>query len=227
MKPLLTILAGLLGIGLLASMCTSQHKSMFEADLSAKTTTALANPAVKVTPTGQIMTLEGEVPDEATKQRAGEMAASVYGVAEVRNLLTVKAPAAGSMVMTTEERKAAVNCQELFNGLLKENIRFATARAVIDPSSYPLLNRLADTAKTCPSAQIEVGGHTDPRGSLDMNMKLSNDRAAAVVDYLVRRGLDRSRLASVGYGPAKPIADNNTAAGMARNRRTEFKVKGL
>jgi OOP family OmpA-OmpF porin len=200
---------------------------MFEADLSAKTTTALANPAVKVTPTGQIMTLEGEVPDEATKQRAGEMAASVYGVAEVRNLLTVKAPAAGSMVMTTEERKAAVNCQELFNGLLKENIRFATARAVIDPSSYPLLNRLADTAKTCPSAQIEVGGHTDPRGSLDMNMKLSNDRAAAVVDYLVRRGLDRSRLASVGYGPAKPIADNNTAAGMARNRRTEFKVKGL
>lgn len=173
------------------------------------------------------MTLEGEVPDEAARERAGELARSVYGVAEVRNLLTVKVPVAGAVPMTPAERSAAVNCQSLFDGLLKENIRFATARSVIDPSSYPLLNKLADVARTCPAARIEVGGHTDPRGAMAMNMKLSEERAASVVAYLVGRGLEASRLTSAGYGPTKPIAGNDTDAGMAQNRRTEFKVKGL
>ncbi|MDX1981429.1 MAG: OmpA family protein [Bryobacteraceae bacterium] len=227
MKPLLTVLAGLLGIALLGGLCTSQHRPAFEADLSAKTVSALNNPGVRVTALGQIMTLEGEVPDEAARERAGELARSVYGVAEVRNLLTVKVAAGGAVTMTPAERSAAVNCQSLFDGLLKENIRFATARSVIDPSSYPLLNKLADAARTCPAARIEVGGHTDPRGAMAMNMKLSEERAASVVAYLVGRGLEAGRLTSAGYGPTKPIAGNDTAAGMAQNRRTEFKVKGL
>lgn len=222
MRSFITVLAGLLAIGVLGYLCTGHHQPVFEADLSAKTVAALNNTAVKVTPLGQIMTLEGEVPDEATKRRMGELAAGVYGVAEVRNLLVVKPGG-----MTVEERKAAVNCQALFEDLLKQNINFQTGRAAIAASSYPLLNKLAEVAGTCPAAQIEVGGHTDPRGGLEMNMKLSRDRAAAVVAYLGQHGIDEKRLTAVGYGPNKPIAENNTRAGMAKNRRTEFKVKGI
>jgi outer membrane protein OmpA-like peptidoglycan-associated protein len=75
--------------------------------------------------------------------------------------------------------------------------------------------------------KIEISGHTDNSGSPVINAKLSTDRAKAVVDYLVKKGIDQSRLSHQGYGSDQPIADNATAAGKAKNRRVEFKVVGL
>ena len=129
--------------------------------------------------------------------------------------------------MTPQQRTEAVSCQGKFDEFLREPINFETGRAVISRVSYPLLNRLADMAKTCPAAQFEVGGHTDPRGSLESNMVLSRRRAEAVVKYLAARGVETARITAEGYGPTKPVADNKTAAGMRQNRRTEFKVKGI
>ena len=71
---------------------------------------------------------------------------------------------------------------------------------------------------------LEVQGHTDGAGLADQNRKLSQKRAEAVVKYLATKGVDPARLSAKGYGPDKPIADNKTAVGRAKNRRVEFIV---
>ncbi|MBV8925311.1 MAG: OmpA family protein [Bradyrhizobium sp.] len=117
-------------------------------------------------------------------------------------------------------------CQQLFSDLLaKGQIRFEQARATLDPDSIALLDRLIEIALRCPTANIEVAGHTDGDGEDGFNQALSEKRAQAVVDYLVRAGLPASRFTAVGYGSTQPIAGNDTDEGKAQNRRIEFLVR--
>jgi OmpA-OmpF porin, OOP family len=120
----------------------------------------------------------------------------------------------------------ATVCQQLFTDLLgKGKIHFSTGRASIDPDSAGLLDRLIETALRCPTANIEVAGHTDSDGEDAANQALSEKRAQAVADYLVKAGLPANRFTAVGYGSAQPIASNDTEEGKAQNRRIEFTVK--
>jgi outer membrane protein OmpA-like peptidoglycan-associated protein len=225
MKNWILILLGLAGVGALTYLCATHHRPAIETDLTTRTRDALAKASltgIDVGADGQYITLRGEVPDQESKDRAEREARAIWGVNDVRNLLTVRA----APVMTQEKREA-VNCQEQFNTLLNDPIRFATNSTVVDRASYPLLDKLAAAAKLCPSAEIEIGGHTDSRGSTQLNTRLSQGRANAVLAYLQKKGIDRKRLTAVGYGPSKPVADNATPEGMEKNRRTEFQVKGL
>jgi OOP family OmpA-OmpF porin len=114
----------------------------------------------------------------------------------------------------------------LFSDLLgKGSIRFDSGRAVIDPDSTGLLDRLIETAMRCPAATIEISGHTDGDGEDAFNQALSEKRAQAVADYLVKAGLPADRFTAVGYGSTQPIASNDTDEGKAQNRRIEFLVK--
>lgn len=117
-------------------------------------------------------------------------------------------------------------CQQLFFALLgKARIRFESGRATIEQDSMGLLDRLIETALRCPTANIEVAGHTDSDGDDETNMALSEKRARAVADYLIRAGLPAERLKAVGYGSSQPVAVNDTEEGKARNRRIDFVVK--
>jgi OOP family OmpA-OmpF porin len=117
-------------------------------------------------------------------------------------------------------------CQQLFSELLsKGNIRFEPARAAIDPDSTGLLDRLIETALRCPAAIIEIAGHTDTDGDDAINQTLSEKRAQAVADYLVKAGLPSDRFTAVGYGSTQPVASNDTDEGKAQNRRIEFLVR--
>lgn len=117
-------------------------------------------------------------------------------------------------------------CQQLFSELLgKARIRFESGRATIDQDSRGLLDRLIATALRCPTANIEVAGHTDSDGDAAANMSLSEKRAQAVADYLVQAGLPNTRLKAVGYGSTKPVAPNDDDDGKAKNRRIDFVVK--
>ena len=117
-------------------------------------------------------------------------------------------------------------CQQLFSELLgKTRIRFESGRATIDQDSRGLLDRLIATALRCPSANIEVAGHTDSDGDNAANTALSEKRAQAVADYLVLAGLPKARLKAVGYGSTQPVAANDNDEGKAKNRRIDFVVK--
>jgi len=103
-------------------------------------------------------------------------------------------------------------------------IEFDFAKADIRPESYSYLNQIAQTFIANPSYEIEIQGHTSSEGTYPFNMKLSNQRAEAVRNYLIKRGVPASMLTTKGFGPNKPIGDNATLEGRKRNRRVEFDI---
>jgi OmpA-OmpF porin, OOP family len=103
-------------------------------------------------------------------------------------------------------------------------ITFERARDNLTADSTQTLNRLAQIARTCPRAKIEIEGHTDAEGTPERNQRLSDRRANAVLVFLTRAGVDGTTMTSVGYGETKPIAPNDTPTNRARNRRIEFTV---
>ena len=108
-----------------------------------------------------------------------------------------------------------------FSGVI-EGIVFDNAKATIKPASEPVLARAVALLQEYPQLKLEIVGHTDNRGRREANVKLSEERAAAVRKWLVDRGIAEDRLAARGAGPDSPIADNGTNAGRAKNRRIEF-----
>lgn len=108
---------------------------------------------------------------------------------------------------------------------IKEAIYFDTGKATLQPRSLQVLDDVAAVLKTHPEIQkVVVEGHTDASGKKQANQKLSAARAAAVREYLVRKGVEPARLEAKGYGQTRPIADNKTAAGREKNRRVDFVI---
>jgi outer membrane protein OmpA-like peptidoglycan-associated protein len=103
-----------------------------------------------------------------------------------------------------------------------EGIFFNSGKTEITEDSYSNLMTVVEMMKAYPEVEFKVIGHTDNQGAHDANMKLSEGRAKAVVDFLVERGIKKTRLDYEGRGPDQPIASNSTAAGRAKNRRIEF-----
>jgi outer membrane beta-barrel protein len=104
-----------------------------------------------------------------------------------------------------------------------KGVQFDTARWDIKPLFYPILDNIVYILQRNPSLRVEVQGHTDNRGSAAYNKKLSENRARAVMEYFIERGIERSRLSAVGYGLSRPAASNMTEVGRAKNRRVELK----
>jgi outer membrane protein OmpA-like peptidoglycan-associated protein/osmotically-inducible protein OsmY len=127
-------------------------------------------------------------------------------------------------VMTVQE-KAADSCQTLMRTTARGTINFERAKADLLPESTQTLKDLAEIANECPSFSIQIEGHTDAEGTDERNQRLSDRRAQVVADFLAQNGVDAKRLTTVGYGATKPIADNATETGRAKNRRIEFTVK--
>jgi OOP family OmpA-OmpF porin len=109
--------------------------------------------------------------------------------------------------------------------LSKGTIQFDTGSATINADSAGLLDRLAEIALRCPTASIEVNGHTDGDGDDAANQALSEKRAQAVVDFMVKAGLPADRFKATGFGSSQPVADNSTDEGKAKNRRIDFLVR--
>ncbi|MBN2299155.1 MAG: OmpA family protein [Deltaproteobacteria bacterium] len=102
------------------------------------------------------------------------------------------------------------------------NIQFDVGKATIKTDSYPVLDNVARFLEDKPDMNIEIQGHTDSTGPVNVNNALSESRARAVLDYLVSKGIAPERLTSKGYGSSMPVADNDTREGRTLNRRVEF-----
>ncbi len=108
--------------------------------------------------------------------------------------------------------------------IVLRNIFFDYDKAKLRSESFAELSKVMKILDDNPNMKIEISGHTDNRGSLEYNTKLSRSRAKAVVDYLIEKGVDSQRLTFEGYAFTQPISDNDTDEGRQMNRRVEFKV---
>jgi outer membrane protein OmpA-like peptidoglycan-associated protein len=113
---------------------------------------------------------------------------------------------------------------EVNASIVLNNIFFDTKKAELKPESLIELDKVIQLLKDNPTVQIEISGHTDNVGKAADNLILSNNRAKSVINYFLYKGVAANRIKSKGYGATKPIADNKTEAGKAKNRRTELKV---
>lgn len=121
-------------------------------------------------------------------------------------------------------------CPEVTEEVIKRlneyarTILFNSGKATFKDETIPVLENMNRIFKEYPQARFSIEGHTDSDGSNALNQTLSENRAAAVVNYLVENGIAKDRLMSTGFGETKPIASNKTAAGKAQNRRVEVKL---
>ena len=104
------------------------------------------------------------------------------------------------------------------------NVFFDFDKWDLRPESFIELNRVVKLLSENPAIEIEMSAHTDSRGSDDYNFKLSDNRAKSVMEYIISKGIDRSRISSHGYGETKPVATNETDEGRQLNRRVEFTI---
>ncbi len=128
-------------------------------------------------------------------------------------------------------KKASNTAMDEFTKRLKKAqnekgpIRFKKGKADVDPACDPTMKYIAKILKDSPGFHVQVDGHTDNVGNPESNRKLSQERAEAVVKYLVeKKGVDAKRLSAKGFGDSQPIADNKTERGRAKNRRVDFTV---
>ncbi|GGA77602.1 flagellar motor protein MotB [Flavobacterium palustre] len=119
-------------------------------------------------------------------------------------------------------------CPEVTTEVIKKlndfskSILFDSSKATIKAESNDKLEEIVKVMNEYSNANFKLEGHTDSTGNVAKNLQLSKDRAAAVKDYLIAKGIDANRLSSEGYGVTKPIASNKTVAGRAENRRVEI-----
>lgn len=99
---------------------------------------------------------------------------------------------------------------------------FETNKSELLPQSFSEIDKLVQYLNTADNTSIKISGHTDNTGNQDQNKTLSEARAKAVADYLIQKGIDKTRISFIGYGGSKPIASNDTENGKQLNRRVEF-----
>ncbi|MBL7964879.1 MAG: OmpA family protein [Flavobacteriales bacterium] len=113
---------------------------------------------------------------------------------------------------------------EVGKAIRLDNIFFAFDKAELKPESHAELDRLVDLLTDYPHLRIEIEGHTDDQGADDYNLRLSDARAKAVVDYLLAKKVNKERLSWKGYGETRPLVPNSSEEHRAQNRRVEFRV---
>ena len=184
----------------------------------------------------RVATLTGLAPDLSTKERglaAGEAAVMDHPRGREEVMLVVDGIAVEGGERGVGESLAALSdtalslkaCQNAFNETMQgRNVQFQTNLAIISPTSARLLDAVTGVALLCQDYNVEIGGHTDSRGSDQYNEILSQQRADAVREYLIEKGVEAEGLFAKGYGESHPIDRSETYEAWAKNRRTEFKV---
>jgi OOP family OmpA-OmpF porin len=154
------------------------------------------------------------------KKDGAEVWANIYVGGEYYTL-TIVAKGALRQEVTASDMLKALNAE----GHIALYILFDTGKATIKPESGPIIDQVVSMMKEASGLAIGVEGHTDSTGNAQSNRVLSVDRARAVVAALVQRGIAASRLSAAGHGQDKPVADNATEEGRAKNRRVELVKK--
>lgn len=130
-------------------------------------------------------------------------------------------------VLEIEAMKQEITATGIFDALNTEGhialyINFETGKSEIKPESQKIIDQIAEMLQANPKLKVSIEGHTDNAGAAPGNQTLSENRAKAVMNALIAKGIDKTLLSSKGWGQTKPIADNKTDEGKAKNRRVEI-----
>lgn len=142
----------------------------------------------------------------------------------VDNTTAISAGNIGAEKALAEINPDNIRALDIATALNMQIINFDTASSNIPDANKSILDQAAALIKRASQVHLTVKGHTDAMGDVAANKALSQKRAQAVVDYLVKQGVDPAQLQAVGYGSEQPVADNATAEGQFKNRRIEFEV---
>jgi len=216
-----------------ADKCRADIDDSFATDMPAAASLATILPIVKNSPNASMIIKGDQIvvnsPDAAAlEQLVSDIQAAAPGMTvvaegpldlqnEIDNSLTASGAAMDGLGENPDPRDVA-------RALSLQVINFEVDKALIPDVNKPLLDRAAEIMKAVPDMQLMIMGHTDSQASDAYNMELSRDRAEAVKEYLVSKGVDASKLQTKGMGETDPIADNSTDQGRFRNRRIEFTV---
>jgi OmpA-OmpF porin, OOP family len=143
------------------------------------------------------------------------------GAAEGNYILTILEMEGMKQEISASEMLEAINK----NGSIALYINFETGKADIKPESQKIIDDIAQMLKENPALKVSVEGHTDNAGTLAGNQTLSDNRAKAVMNAVATKGIDKARLSAKGWGQTKPLQDNSTEDGKAKNRRVEIVKK--
>ncbi|GFG74790.1 channel-forming protein ArfA/OmpATb [Mycobacterium botniense] len=204
------------------------------ADAESVFTSAASIPDFNLTVRGDTITLAGTA-DSANQEDAVETAAEdAWPDLNIVDKMEIKGPVSptGTPGPTAAPQAPGPNgsgatCADLqsqINRAMGGPITFASDGYLLTPADEQRLTRVADTLKECPGMKVTVKGYTDNTGDDAVNIPLSADRADAVADFLIAKGVTRERLIAKGLGSADPVASNDTADGRAKNRRVEIVV---
>lgn len=173
-------------------------------------------------PRAEGFTFGGEATGSTLVYLANDLPESAFET--VLNVETVD-PELGELAGIDIEADPAGGCQAGFDAVMASNsIAFESGEVIILRESGPALDKVMALARRCQGLRFEVRGHTDTSGGRDANISISRSRAEAVMAYMVARGISGADIEAVGLGPDDPIADNETRAGRAANRRIEFAI---
>jgi OOP family OmpA-OmpF porin len=133
-------------------------------------------------------------------------------------------------VLEMEAMKQEISANEMLMALNKDgyialNILFETGKSAIQAESVPIVDQITELMKSDMALKISIEGHTDNVGDAAANKKLSNDRAKSVMDAIIAKGIDYTRMSFLGWGQEKPVADNRSEDGKSQNRRVEIVKK--
>jgi len=170
---------------------------------------------VNVSVDGRDVSVSGTISTDVDKRSLLASVNSATGVRTVADELTIFDPklAAEQSATAFESRLESINVNTL---------AFEQGSASLRPDSQPALDALAELLLSYPDQRIRVSGHTDNTGRPAVNLRISRERADAVVAYLISRGAATSQVIARGFGATSPIADNSTDVGRAKNRRIEI-----
>lgn len=133
-------------------------------------------------------------------------------------------------VLEMEAMKQEITANEMLDALNRDgyialNILFETGKSTIQEESLPIIDQIYELMKNNQTLKISIEGHTDNVGDAVSNKTLSNNRAKTILDALIAKGIDITRLSFIGWGQEKPVADNRTEEGRTKNRRVEIVKK--
>jgi len=164
---------------------------------------------------GRDVTLTGTIDPAVNKRELLSAVSGAHGVRAVTDNLTIYDPVAAA------ERRAN-SFQAQLKSLDISQVAFEPSSASLTASSRPALDNLSQLLLAYPEQRIRVSGHTDNTGRPAVNLRISRERAQTVAGYLVSRGATTSQVVARGFGASRPIADNSSEAGRAKNRRIEI-----